>query len=100
MQDVADTKGNVTLLNTLGFRPGLVNAFFFADKLRHIFGSTPFEWLHMVLQGLYKYQVDSFHDMIGEKDAGKIRSVTAITSDSRNLALRTAISDMENIFRQ
>ena len=74
VQDVADTRGNAALLNKLGLRPGLVNAFYslpFADKLRHIFGSTPFERLHVFLQGLYKYQVESFHDMIGEKDAGK-----------------------------
>ena len=74
MQDVADTKGNAVKLVQLGLCPGLVNAFYslpFADKLRHIFGSTPFDRLHVFLQGLYKYQVESFHDMIGEKDARK-----------------------------
>ena len=85
MQDVADTKGDAVKLNKLSLRPGLVDAFYslsFADKLQHIFGSTPFDQLHVFLQGLYKYQVESFHDMIGGKDARKkIRSVTTITSD-------------------
>ena len=74
MQDVADTKYNAAKLNKLGRRLGLINAFYslpFADKLRHIFGSTPFERLHVFLQGLYKYQVESFHDMSSEKDAEK-----------------------------
>ena len=72
VQDVADTKGNTVKLDQLGLRPGRVNACYslpFADKLRHNFGSTPFDRLHVFLQGLYTYQVESFHDMIGEKDA-------------------------------
>ena len=85
VQNVADTKGNAAKLNKLGLRPGLVNAFYslpFADKLQHIIGSTPFDQLHVFLQGLYKYQAESFHNMIGEKDAEKkMRSVTTITSD-------------------
>ena len=59
-------------MNKLGLSPGLVNAFnslLFADKLWLNFGDTPFGQLHIFLQGLCKYQVESFHDMLAKKDA-------------------------------
>ena len=80
---LSNTKEKSDKLDQLGLCPGLANAFYplpFADTQQHIFGSTPFDRLHVFLQGLYKYQVESFRDTIGEKDAGKReKGVTTIT---------------------
>ena len=47
-----------------------------------LFGSSFVRLLHVFLQGLYKYKVESFYGMIDENDAGKkIRTVTTTTSN-------------------
>ena len=74
MQDLAETNGRADLLDAIGLRPGINNAFYSlpcADRHRHICGSTTFDRLYVFLQCLYKYQIESFRDMIGEKDSGK-----------------------------
>ena len=73
-KDVVNCQGKVSKLTALGLRPHLYNVFFslpFADRHRGVFGSTPFERLHVFNQGIFKHIVQSFHDIIGEKDAGK-----------------------------
>ena len=43
----------------------------FADRKRGIHGSTPFERLHVFSLGIFQYIIESFSDIIGEKDSKK-----------------------------
>ena len=79
MKDLRDTNGNQEMLRLMSQRHRVDNAMYrlpFADRLRGIHGCSPWETLHVFDQGLTMYIVESFHDILGEKDAGKIDKAT------------------------
>ena len=74
LQDVILTRGDTELLRQLSLRSHIVNAFYslpMSDRERGIFGCTPWETLHVFDQGIFLYVMESFHDIFGEKTAGK-----------------------------
>ena len=74
MRDVVACQGDSKKLHVLGICPQVNNVFYslpFADRTRGIFGSTPFERLHVFSLGIFQYIIESFHDMTGEKDTKK-----------------------------
>ena len=74
MRDIVATEGNEERLRLISQRYRVKNALYplpFADRLMGIHGCTPWETLHVIDQGLLKYIVESLHDIIGEKDAGR-----------------------------
>ena len=74
MRDVVACQGDSKKLHVLGIRSCVNNVFYslpFADRTRGIFVSTPFERLHVFSLGIFQYIIESFHDMIGEKDTKK-----------------------------
>ena len=74
MRDIVNCQGDPKQLHVLGIRPRVPNVFYylpFADRKRGIYGSTPFERLHVFSLGIFQYIIESFSDMIGEKDSKK-----------------------------
>ena len=79
MRDVRDTNGNQERLRVMSQRHRVDNAMYrlpFADRLMGVHGCSPWETLHVMDQGLTMYVVESFHDILGEKDAGKTDKAT------------------------
>ena len=74
MRDIVNCGGKEDSLRLLSQRYNVKNALYrlpFADRIMGVHGCTPWETLHVIDQGLLKYIVESIHDIIGEKDAGK-----------------------------
>ena len=74
MRDIIQTNGNKERLRLISQRYRVPNAFcqlLLTDQVMGIFGCTRFKTLHPIDRGLIKYQVEAFHDIIGEKQAGK-----------------------------
>ena len=74
MRDIVASGGDPTALKKLSLRHGVSNALYnlpLSDRSRGIFGCTPWETLHVFDQGLIQYVMESFHDIFGEKTAGK-----------------------------
>ena len=79
MRDIMKTNGNQEMLRTMSQRHRVNNTMYsipFADRLMGIHSCTLWETLHVVDQGLTMYVVESFHDVLGENDAGKTDKVT------------------------
>ena len=73
-RDIINTHGNKELLRKLSLRYRVVNSLYtlpLSNRSRGIFGCTPWESLHVFDQGLFGYIMESFHDIFGEKSAGK-----------------------------
>ena len=74
MRDSIQTNGNEERLRLISQRYRVPNAFYrlpLADRVMGIHGCTPFETLHAIDHGLIEYQVETFRDIIGEKQARK-----------------------------
>ena len=74
MRDIVDTRGSQELLRQLSQRYRIENAFYnlpMSDRHRGIFGCTPWETLHVFDQGIFMYITEAFHDIFGEKTAGR-----------------------------
>jgi len=74
MADIVRSGGQPMELKKMSLRHGFSNALYnlpFSDRQRGIFGCTPWETLHVFDQGLIQYVMESFHDIFGEKSAGK-----------------------------
>ena len=74
LNSIIRTSGNQEQLRKISQRYRVVNAFYnlpMSDRTRGIFGCTPWETLHVFDQGILMYIMESFHDIVGEKTAGK-----------------------------
>jgi hypothetical protein len=74
MKTIIGTDGDEEKLRQISQRHRVKNAFYnlpLSDRIRGIHGCTPWETLHVFDQGLIAYIMESFHDIIGEKTAGK-----------------------------
>jgi hypothetical protein len=92
MRDTAATDGLPNGLKELGLRPRMPNILFtipFADPVHGVFGSTPCERLHVFMQGIFQYLVESFHAIIGEKN----QAATTKRSTMTTFVLLLSISD-------
>ena len=71
-KDIVNTNGNYHKLKAISqcYRvPNVLYFLPFTDHIMGINGCTPWEILHTINLGLHKYQTESSHGVIGEKDA-------------------------------
>ena len=77
VKDIVNTNGNYHKLKAISQRYHVPNALYFlpfADRIMGVNECTPWEILHTINIGLQTYKVESFHDIIGEKDAGRLEN--------------------------
>jgi hypothetical protein len=75
MKDIVNIKGNYHKLKAIlqHYRiPNMLYFLQFAGRIMGINEYNPLEILYTINIGLQVYEVESFHDIIGEKDAGKL----------------------------
>ena len=72
MKGTGNTNGNYHKLKAISQRHHIPNALYFlpcTGRIMGINGCTPWEILRTINLGLHKYQTESSHGVIGEKDA-------------------------------
>ena len=70
---ILDTRGNQVALHAICQRYRVPNAFYrlpFADRMVGVAGACTWETMHTIALGLIEHQIESFHDILGEKNAG------------------------------
>ena len=73
MTNILDTRGKKDALRSISQRYRVPNAFYrlpFADRMMGVAGACTWEAMHAIELGLIEYQIESFHDILGEKKAG------------------------------
>ena len=73
MKNILDTGGSELGLHSIHQRYRVENAFYrlpFADRMMGVAGACTWETMHAIDLGLIEYQIESFHDILGEKNAG------------------------------
>ena len=88
MKNILDIRGNQVALHSICQRYRVPNAFYrlpFADRMMGVAGACTWETMHAINLVLIEYQIESFHDILGEKNAGAAQKncSTNITSHSQ-----------------
>ena len=72
MRDILNTNGDPAKLHAISQRHRVPNTFYrlpFADRMMGVAGACTWETMHAIDLGLIEYQIESFHDILGEKNA-------------------------------
>ena len=78
MKDILVTRGDQFALHAICQRYSVPNAFYrlpFADRMMGVAGACTWETMHAIDLGLIEYQIELFHDILGEKNAGDARKM-------------------------
>ena len=76
MRGIVNINGNYHQHKAISQRCNVPNTLYFlpfAYRITAVNGYTPSEILHTINQGLHTYQVEAFHSIIGETNAGNRR---------------------------
>ena len=81
MKNILDTRGSEAALHSICQRYRVPNAFYrlpFADRMMGVAGACTWETMHAIELGLIEHQIDSLHDILGEKKAGAAQKSCSI----------------------